>query len=433
MSASAPYLVGDARLAEAERCLAAACGARRVTLTPSRATPGELVAEIEGLRPAAGPPLDFGLFYFSDNEDPSGQDNYRLFLQGVQQADELGFKAVWTPERHFTAVGAASPNPSVLSAAVAPLTRQIQLRSGSVVLPLHHPVRVAEEWAVVDRLSNGRVGLSFASGWVPDDFIFAPDTYACRGDTIAGLIGQVRALWRGELLVFRNGVGAGSEIRIRPRPVQPELPVWVTAASSAATFALAGQIGANILTATLNLSLEQIAENLTLYRDARARAGYDPASGIATVMLHTYVTPDAEAARAEAARHLHAYFKAQTALRQAVARDLGRDLAGTERYMDRIVERSVQRYLDDKSLIGSPESCAPMVARLKAAGASEVACLIDFGVPADRVLDALPSLNRLRLEQAPPSLGVLQGLAAPHLPEGYRLGGLELRAADAYP
>ena len=85
-------------------------------------------------------------------------------FEGARFGDRHGFTAIWIPERHFHAFGGFSPNPSVIAAALARETKQIQLRSGSVVLPLHHPIRVAEEWAVVDNLSQGRVGISFASG-----------------------------------------------------------------------------------------------------------------------------------------------------------------------------------------------------------------------------------------------------------------------------
>src|SRR5207249_12330020 len=67
---------------------------------------------------------------------------------------------------------------SVTSAAIAMVTKTIQIRSGSVVAPLHTPIRIAEEWSVVDNLSNGRVAISFASGWMPEDFVIEPDNYA---------------------------------------------------------------------------------------------------------------------------------------------------------------------------------------------------------------------------------------------------------------
>src|SRR6202030_228543 len=99
----------------------------------------------------------------------------------------------------------------------------------------------AEEWAVVDNLSHGRVGLSFASGWGPNDFVFAPEHYADRHRIMLEGIDQVRRLWRGEAVAFRNGVGQQTDIRILPRPVQQELPIWVTAGGSRRTFEAAGR------------------------------------------------------------------------------------------------------------------------------------------------------------------------------------------------
>ena len=82
------------------------------------------------------------------------RDRYRLLLEGARFADRHGFAAVWTPERHFHAFGGLYPNPAVTGAALAAITERIGIRAGSVVLPLHNPIRVAEEWSVVDNLSR---------------------------------------------------------------------------------------------------------------------------------------------------------------------------------------------------------------------------------------------------------------------------------------
>ena len=161
------------------------------------------------------------------------RDRYRLLLEGAKFADAHGFAAVWTPERHFHAFGGLYPNPAVTSAALAALTERVQIRAGSVVLPLHNPIRVAEDWAVVDNLSNGRVGLSFASGWQPNDFVLAPDNFADRKDA-DGRADRDRPRGCGAARRSRGPGRDGKtvEVRILPRPVQPELPVWITAAGS---------------------------------------------------------------------------------------------------------------------------------------------------------------------------------------------------------
>jgi hypothetical protein len=118
--------------------------------------------------------LGFSLYFFSDDGSKDSDDKYRLVLESAKFADRNDFSAVWTPERHFQDFGGLYPNPAVLSAALATITERVQIRAGSVALPLHHPVRVAEEWSVVDNLSGGRVAIAFASGWHVNDFALDP-------------------------------------------------------------------------------------------------------------------------------------------------------------------------------------------------------------------------------------------------------------------
>src|SRR5215470_2333288 len=135
--------------------------------------------------------MDFSIFFFSSYKVRS-DNKYKLLLEATQYADRRGFSAVWTPERHFHEFGGLYPNPSVTSAALAMVTRQVQIRSGSVVAPLHSPIRIAEEWSVVDNLSNGRVAISFASGWMPEDFTVNPATYANRKEIMLQNLEAVR-------------------------------------------------------------------------------------------------------------------------------------------------------------------------------------------------------------------------------------------------
>ena len=104
---------------------------------------------------AAARAMQFSLYFFGHYPPEYHKEKYQLILDSAKFADAHGFTAIWLPERHFHAHGGFSPNPSVLAAALARETQQLQLRGGSVVLPLHHPVRVAEEWALVDNLSQG--------------------------------------------------------------------------------------------------------------------------------------------------------------------------------------------------------------------------------------------------------------------------------------
>ncbi|HEU5074221.1 MAG TPA: MupA/Atu3671 family FMN-dependent luciferase-like monooxygenase, partial [Polyangiaceae bacterium] len=237
--------------------------------------------------------LDFSAFYFSSDDSGGGPEHYRLLFEGARFADQHGFVAVWTPERHFHAFGGLYPNPSVISAALAVQTQRVALRAGSCVSPLHSPIRIAEEWSLVDNLSNGRVGISFASGWQPNDFAIRPDAFRDRKEQMFADIDVVRRLWRGERVQFKGGTGKDVGVSTLPRPVQKELPVWVTAAGNPETFEAAGRVGANLLTHLLGQTFEEVAEKVRVYRAAWEKAGH-AGRGVVTIMLHTFVGSDAD-------------------------------------------------------------------------------------------------------------------------------------------
>src|SRR5262249_14735056 len=155
-----------------------------------------------------------------------------------------------------------------------------------------HPLRIAEDWAMVDHLSGGRVGVSFASGWHPNDFSLAPENYADRSKVIYHNIEIVRRLWRGEAVPFKGGDGKLVELKTHPLPRHLTIPIWLSAAGNPQTFRNAGKLGANLLTHLYNQSIDELAEKIRLYRDARAEHGYDPATGKVSVMIHTYVGAD---------------------------------------------------------------------------------------------------------------------------------------------
>jgi natural product biosynthesis luciferase-like monooxygenase protein len=347
----------------------------------------------------AGRRPEFSLFYFASDERASARNKYRLLIEGAKFADRHGFSAVWTPERHFHAFGGLYPNPSVTSAALAALTERIQIRAGSVVLPLHHPVRVAEEWSVVDNLSDGRVGISFASGWNANDFIFAPENYARRREMMVGEIELVRRLWRGEALSFPASDGRMVDLTIWPRPIQPELPVWVSAFGSPETFRVAGQLGAGILTHLVGQSPAELARKIRIYWDARRQHGFDPQGGSVAVMLHTFIGEDLDAVRETVRGPFLAYLKSSVDLARMLAQSTGIGVDPseyTEAEVDAYLRATFDRYFRSSALFGTPTSCDALISSLLDAGVDEIACLIDFGIDGDKVLSGLNYLNLVR-------------------------------------
>jgi natural product biosynthesis luciferase-like monooxygenase protein len=373
-----------------------------------------------GTASSADRPLAFSLFYFGNYTAGKTADHYRLVREGARFADRNGFHAIWTPERHFHEFGGLYPSPAVMSAAIAASTERLLIRAGSVVLPLHNPLLVAEEWSLVDNLSGGRVGVSFASGWHANDFVLNPAAYADRQEVMTRGIETVRRLWRGETLSLPGGAGNQVPVRIFPRPVQPELPVWVTAAGNPETFRLAGEVGAGVLTHMLGQEADEVASKIRVYRQAWRQAGH-PGTGTVTVMLHTYVGATLEEVHRVVREPLSAYLKTSFGLLRSLAASVGldsdpKDLAGAQ--LDLLVGRAYDRYVAEGSgLIGTPDSCARTLERLRRMEVDEIACLIDFGAPTDDVLAALANLDQLRRRTtpAPPTAA-----HAPHAPAAAR-------------
>jgi natural product biosynthesis luciferase-like monooxygenase protein len=362
--------------------------------------------------------MDFSLFYFASAEQAAAEDSYRLLIEGAKFADRHGFTAIWTPERHFHSFGGLFPNPSITSAAIAAITERVQIRAGSVVLPLHHPVRVAEEWAVVDNLSKGRVGISFASGWNTDDFVFAPEDHARRKEMTMRGVETVRRLWRGETVAFAGVDGQELQVKTLPRPIQRELPVWLTAAGPAETFRLAGEIGAHVLTHLLGQSIEMLSEKIALYRRSWREHGHGSETGRVTLMLHTFIGENGEAVREKVRRPLSNYLKHSLDQVLGLMQGAGdkvdpKDL--TEENLDALVSYAFNRLYETSGLCGTPASCLGMIDRLRNAGVDEVACLIDFGVDFDSVMASLRCLEQVMLASnraSNPGGEVLAGAAA---------------------
>ena len=337
--------------------------------------------------------MDFSLFYFAAQEEITAGNKYRLLLEGAKFADNNGLEAVWIPERHFHSFGDQFPNPSVAAAAVAALTNNIRIRSGSVVLPLHDPIRVAEEWSMVDNLSNGRVELSVASGWHPNDFVFMPEDYKTRHQKMKDKLVTLHQLWNGETVLRKNGAGNDFAVTIHPKPVQSSLPIWLTAAGNPETFKYAGSIGANVLTHLLGQSIEDLGDKISQYRAALAANGFDPEQGRVAVMLHTFVGDDLQVIKETVKEPFKNYLRHSIDLLKPVVDQAGLD---PETDLEVILEMGFQRYFYSSGLFGTPETCLSRIRELHAAGVNEVACLIDFGIDVDITLAHLPFLKKLQ-------------------------------------
>lgn len=340
---------------------------------------------------------DLGIIFFSGLT--SDQSPYELLLDIARYVDQAGFNAIWTPERHFTEVGGGYPNPALLAATLAAVTHRVRLRAGSINLPLHDPLRVAEEWAVVDQLSNGRVDLAIAPGWHVRDFVLKPENFHNKFNILNDYREQVQRAWRGESIERNDSFGQSQAITTYPRPVQPDLPIWLTTSQREEAWEFAGRSGFNVLTALINFSPKELERRIEVYRKAREVAGWDPAAGAVSLMLHTYVANDTslaiEQVRPALTEYLKSFVSQHQGANQADTNDKVRTLQSLGDDQDDFVEMVFSRYVDTSSLIGDLHQVKTRLEDFSRMGVDEVACLVDFGLDKTQIIDSLRLLTQL--------------------------------------
>jgi natural product biosynthesis luciferase-like monooxygenase protein len=337
--------------------------------------------------------MQFSLFFFGSDSDEAGP--YRYLMAASEYADDEGMTALWVPERHFCRFGGLFSSPSVVGAALAMKTKHIGIRAGSVVLPLQNPLRVAEEWSIVDNLSGGRVGIAAASGWHKNDFVLAPGRYENRRKIVFEDLALISRLWQGESVEFPGDHGSSVAVRIRPRPVQATLPIWITT-SSLDGCERAGRMGFNLLTASFahGYRIEDVSECVQRYRKAIREAHSRP--GHVTLMTHAYAATSEAAINGLAVRALSNYLSENLDMLASNPATTSRvqKLDLPEGRMRSTFLKAASRMAVDSptTLIGTIATLRERVRRLQDAGVDELACLTDFGIGFE---DAMASLSLL--------------------------------------
>lgn len=349
---------------------------------------------------AAARHLDFSLFYFGNADVYDDvQEKYKLLIEGARYGDRNGYTAVWTPERHFNEFAGLYPSPAVAGAAIAASTSRIGIRAGSVVLPLHNPVRVAEDWSVIDNLSGGRAGIACASGWQANDFVLAPEHYAERHNVMYKHIEQIQHLWQGGAITLPDGNGQQKDTRIFPRPLQATLPMWVTSNGNLDTFRSAGRLGLNILTNFWGTSADELGEKINVYRQAYRQHGHPEGAGKIVLMLHTYVAPTREEAYEKTRIPLINYLRSSFGLfrQNATSNGSNPEIHGfSPQEIENMLDYSFYRYVSGSSLVGAPEDVIQVLTRFSSLGVDEIACLIDFGLGYEDIMKGLERFTAVK-------------------------------------
>ena len=226
---------------------------------------------------------------------------YSSTLEFIREAERFGFDQVWLTEHHFTNDGYC-PALMPVAAAIAAQTSRIRIGTKVLLMPFHDPLRLAEDAAVVDVMSGGRLELGIAAGYRPEEFTgFGIDRSERAARTREGVMALVQAL-TGETFSFDGRFYRYDSARVTPPPVQSPLPIWMGARSPAA-IRRAAAMGHH-------LALADFDENLCVadcrhYQDALIEHGRDPRGYRIVSVTSLFVDEDPKRARALAAPHIH--------------------------------------------------------------------------------------------------------------------------------
>jgi alkanesulfonate monooxygenase SsuD/methylene tetrahydromethanopterin reductase-like flavin-dependent oxidoreductase (luciferase family) len=327
--------------------------------------------------------MKFGYFTLSDNHYEHNARSPNQFVADIAAeaiyADELGMHSAWIGEHHFNSLGVLSC-PDLVLAYIAARTKRIRLAPAVTVLPLHHPIRVAEQWATLDLLSGGRV--DFAAGRGYDEREYRPFNVNFKDNQ--GLFEEglelVRRLWAADGRISHHGKHyAFDDVRITPKPVQKPLPALV-ASFSKPSIELAARLGCGLVVAPFAAAmsyggLRQVAD---LYRETCARHGTTPGRLICSYFTHFADNKAQE--DAQRTRQIRYY-------RECVIPALPGDAKTAPpsyRYFIDMVERlrkvKPEDLTENSVLIGTPQGIGDTLAKVAAAGFSEVILYFNVGM-----------------------------------------------------
>ena len=245
--------------------------------------------------------MKFGYFTLSDNNYANNpRTPNQLVAQIVEEtllAEKLGYHSAWIGEHHFSTLGVNSA-PHMVLAHIAAKTEKIRLAPAINVLPLHHPVHVAEDWATLDLLSNGRVDFATGRGYDRREYQPFGANFDENSEVFAESLALLQRLWGDEKTVTHKGKYYQCEnLWVTPHTVQKPLPIYV-AAFSKPTMELAARLGTGLVLASGQATAMHgsVANMTSLFGELCGKAGTKPGRIIASYFLHFADSPNEEMA-----------------------------------------------------------------------------------------------------------------------------------------
>jgi alkanesulfonate monooxygenase SsuD/methylene tetrahydromethanopterin reductase-like flavin-dependent oxidoreductase (luciferase family) len=325
--------------------------------------------------------VKFGLF-FQAPEAPgqSHAERYREVLDLVALADTLGFHVAWLAELHFGGAFSLLSNPLMVVPVIAQRAPRIRIGTAVSLLPLHHPLALAEQAATADLLSGGRLELGIGRGSIPSQFhgfgVPVSENRARFDEALA----IIRLAWTRERVRFHGRFYQVDDVSVVPRPQQRPHPPIRVAVHSAESFAHIGDKGLPIYSGTTTTPLPQLREYTALYRERLAAAGHAWQPEQMALMLPVHVGDTGGAARDAMRPGVRKYYQNLEAIFSALPESYADHLPRLKIIRDTLADLPYEKFFRDQAVFGDS---AEVIDRLQAAieefSLSQVICWFDQG------------------------------------------------------
>ena len=334
--------------------------------------------------------MRFGLLYSlqSRPDKPATQAQiYREMLEEVEAGEALGFDSAWLVEHHFLADGLC-PSPLVAAAAMAARTRRMTIGTSMYLLPLHRPVQSAEDVAVLDNISNGRIILGVAAGYRPEEFAGYEEERAGRERRMEEQLDIMIKAWTTESFSYDGRYYKIPETSVTPKPVQkPRPPIWIGASTRAGVRRAAQW--ADALVASPRHHIAELKHHFAIYGEYLGQFGKH--TTCVPVIREVFCAPTTEQAEEEArdgVMHIHGGMYGKWAGVRPLRDDHG----------DLVKDPATVTFQShrERFIIGSPDHCVREIKRYQSEiGMDYLICWMQLpGVEMDKTMNSMRLFSR---------------------------------------
>ena len=309
----------------------------------------------------------------------------------VRRVEALGFDSFWATEHHFRFFGGMLPNPQLLLTAAAQRTSRMRLGSAVTLLPMHHPIRIAEDFAMLDLLSNGRVNFGAGRGMHPLEYATFNADWSTAQLRLPEALDIVVRAWRGAEFEWQGDHYRYPKITVYPQPLQkPHPPIYVTANRDPESFQMIGRRGYHLMTLPWIATNELQRARVEMYFKALREGGHTVEQREVFVMYPAYIGETDSQARNDVLGHWCRW-------REFAFEAMGLDPSKGEAYERMFHHLDYDAMIhDNRAVFGGPDSCMRILQRvIETIAPTQIGLVFHFGgLRQDKVLKSMERFCR---------------------------------------